>query len=208
MSREINGMATRRTPSPSLRSVLFELIIRRPQAGLASDIFALLGAGARTVLAAHHAPKAFSEKNVMSLEAVLRGTGDIGATMCAAFGVKQVDATQNLLHVECVKARDFTAPGPFKIMGRPFISERCDFALHKAPGECGTLAEEQPNRNTGGAPPESRQERARPSRRNGARRAHGESRSDGGGTTRAIQKSGHQGRRNGGQKLPKGGFAA
>src|ERR1700682_1458762 len=71
------------------------------QRGLARDICALLGAGARTVIAAHHAPKAFSEKSVMSLEAVLRGTGDIGATMCATFGVKQVDAAQNLLHVEC-----------------------------------------------------------------------------------------------------------
>jgi len=131
------------------------------QRGLASDVFALLGAGARTVIAAHHAPKAFSGKNVMSLEAVLRGTGDIGATICAAFGVKQVDARQNLLHVECVKARDFEPPGPFELMGRPFINERGDFALHKAPGECGTLAEEQSDRNTGGAPPESRQERSR-----------------------------------------------
>jgi hypothetical protein len=131
------------------------------QRGLASDIFALLGAGARTVTAAHHAPKAFSEKSVMSLEAVLRGTGDIGATMCSAFGVKQINATDNILHMECVKARDFTAPGPFEITGRPFISEGGDFGLYKAPGECGTLAEEQPDRNTGGATPESRQERAR-----------------------------------------------
>jgi hypothetical protein len=97
----------------------------------------------------------------MSLEAVLRGTGDIGATMCSAFGVKQINATDNILHMECVKARDFTAPGPFEITGRPFISEGGDFGLYKAPGECGTLAEEQPDRNTGGATPESRQERAR-----------------------------------------------
>jgi|SRR5579859_542363 len=48
-----------------------------------------------------------------------------------------------------------------ELIARPFINERGDFALHKAPGQCGTLAEEQPCRNTGGAPPESRQERAR-----------------------------------------------
>src|SRR6202035_2920699 len=41
------------------------------QRGLASDIFALLGAGARTVIAAHHAPKPFARENVMRLENVL-----------------------------------------------------------------------------------------------------------------------------------------
>ena len=130
------------------------------QRGLASDMFALLGAGARTVICGHHSPKAFAGQSVMTLEGVLRGTGDIGATMCAAFGVKQIDAAQNLLHLECVKARDFEAPGPFELIGRPFINERGDFGLYKPPGECGTLAEEKPDRNTGGAPPESRQERA------------------------------------------------
>lgn len=131
------------------------------QRGLASDMFALLGAGARTVVCGHHSPKAFVGQSVMTLEGVLRGTGDIGATMCTAFGVKQIDAAQNLLHLECVKARDFEAPGPFEIIGRPFIDERGDLGLYKAPGECGTLAEEQPDRNAGGASPESRKERAR-----------------------------------------------
>src|SRR5258705_10346089 len=97
----------------------------------------------------------------MNLEGVLRGTGDIGATMCAAFGVKQINAVDNILHLECVKARDFPAPGPFEIIGRPFINECGDFAAYKEPGQCGTLAEEQADRNVGGAPPESRQERSR-----------------------------------------------
>lgn len=131
------------------------------QRGLASDIFALLGAGARSVLAAHHAPKPFARETTMRLENVLRGSGDLGAMLTTAWGVKQIDAATNTLHIENVKPRDFQPSGPFQISGRPFINERQDFALLKRPGECGSLAEEQPAENQGGAGQESRQERAR-----------------------------------------------
>lgn len=73
------------------------------QRGLATDFFALLGAGARTVVGAHHSPKPFSRENVMRLENVLRGSGDIGAMVSTAWGIKQLDADQNIIHVENIK---------------------------------------------------------------------------------------------------------
>lgn len=128
---------------------------------LASDILGLMGAGALGVSAAHHAPKAFAGTNVMSLEAVLRGTGDIGAVFATVFGIKQLDAERNIVHIENVKARDFEPPKPFQLIGRPYISEVGDFEIHKAPGECGPLHDEQqPERDRGGAPKEAREGRA------------------------------------------------
>lgn len=124
------------------------------QRGLASDIFALLESGARSILAAHHSPKPFARENVMRLENVLRGSGDIGAMLTTAWGIKQLDATQNIIHVENIKPRDFQPCGPFQIIGRPHIDESGDFALLKKPGECGSLQDEQdPERDKGGGAP-------------------------------------------------------
>jgi DnaB helicase-like protein/AAA domain-containing protein len=127
--------------------------------GLASDIFSLLGSGARSVIAAHHAPKSFAKENLMALENVLRGSGDVGAMLCTAWGVKQIDAARNVIHVESVKTRDFEPCKPFQIIGRPFIDERGDFEIHKRPFECGSLADEQGQAN-GGAPIAERERRA------------------------------------------------
>jgi len=55
------------------------------QRGLANDIFALLGSGAWSVIAAHHSPKPFARENVMRLENVLSGSGDIGAMLTTAW---------------------------------------------------------------------------------------------------------------------------
>jgi hypothetical protein len=127
--------------------------------GLASDIFALLHSGARSVIAAHHSPKPFARENVMRLENVLRGSGDIGAMLTTAWGIKQVDPDQNIIHVENIKPRDFQPCGPFQIIGRPFINETGDFALHKTPGKCGTLMDEtEPDRERGGGAPEAQRE--------------------------------------------------
>jgi hypothetical protein len=115
--------------------------------GLAADIFALITAGAETVMCAHHSPKNFLKETVMSLEGVLRGTGDIGAIATTVWAVKQLDEPENIVHLECVKARDFTHCEPFQLRGRPCIDETGDFQLHRAPGECGNLADEQPNVN-------------------------------------------------------------
>ena len=132
------------------------------QRGLASDIFALLGAGAKSVLAAHHSPKPFARENVMRLENVLRGSGDVGAMLSTAWGIKQLDAAQNIVHVENLKPRDFEPTGPFQLIGRPNIDQSGDFGLYKKPGDCGSLQDEQkPDRDQGGAPAETRKERAR-----------------------------------------------
>ena len=122
------------------------------QRGLAKDIFALLGAGARLIVGAHHSAKAFGNQNVISLENVLRGSGDVGAMVVACYGVRQVDAIQNTIHIECPKARDFQPVEPFQIQGRPYIDDNGDFLMLKKPGECGRLADEQPEVNRGGAP--------------------------------------------------------
>jgi len=132
------------------------------QRGLAADIFALLGAGARTVSGAHHSPKPFARENVMRLENVLRGSGDIGAMVSTAWGIKQIDVAQNVVHIENIKPRDFQPCKPFQLIGRPYIDSEGDFQMHKKPGECGALQDEQePDRNRGGARPEQREERVR-----------------------------------------------
>jgi hypothetical protein len=131
------------------------------QRGLASDIFALLASGARSVIAAHHSPKPFAKENVMRLENVLRGSGDVGAMLTTAWGVKQLDADRNIVHIENIKPRDFQPCSAFQLIGRPFIDQDGDFRVYKQPGECGTLMDEQqPERNQGGASTESRVQRA------------------------------------------------
>jgi hypothetical protein len=131
------------------------------QKGLASDIFSLLSAGAKTVIGAHHSAKAFDKAAFMTLENVLRGTGDIGAMAATVWGVKQIDSTRNLIHIENVKARDFEPCKPFQIAGRPYIDRKGDFRMLKKPGTCGSLLSEQPQRERGGAAPELRESRSR-----------------------------------------------
>jgi len=128
------------------------------QRGLATDIFALLGAGARCVVGAHHSAKTFGKESVISLENVLRGSGDVGAMVTTCYGLKQIDAMQNVIHVECVKSRDFQPVEPFQILGRPCIDEQGSFQIHKEPGRCGRLADEQPEVNRGGGAPEAARE--------------------------------------------------
>ncbi len=124
--------------------------------GLATDIFALLGSGAKSVIAAHHSPKPFARENTMRLETVLRGSSDIGAMLTTAWGVKQLDAAANIIHIENIKPRDFQPCGPFQIIGRPFIDETGDFRILKRPGECGSLMDEQAQeRDKGGGAPEA-----------------------------------------------------
>jgi hypothetical protein len=111
--------------------------------GLARDLFALTNAGSRATLAAHHSPKSFRNDNQMSLENVLRGSGDLGAMLSTCWAVKLVDSFQNVVHIENVKPRDFQPCGPFQLIARPFIDETGDFKMFKRPNECGRLSEEQ-----------------------------------------------------------------
>jgi hypothetical protein len=112
------------------------------QKGLANHIFQLQHAGARTIVGAHHSPKGFERETRMTLENVLRGSGDIGAMLATAWGVRQLNPERNLIWVENIKARDFDPPKPFRIEGRPHLDNTGYFQLVSEPGkEEGTLAE-------------------------------------------------------------------
>jgi|SRR5579883_870463 len=101
--------------------------------GLANSIFALLRAGSPAVIGLHHRPKNVAES--MTLENVLRGTGDLGAMCDAVYGLETKDAESTRLLVKCVKPRDFEPVKPFEIQGRPHIDETGDFTLLDTTGE-------------------------------------------------------------------------
>jgi hypothetical protein len=124
------------------------------QRAFSQNLFALLDAGARTVVGLHHSPKASGRLDYMTLETVLRGTGEIGAALSACWGLQQLESERNQIWVQNVKARDFVACKPFIIEGRPHIDQTGYFRLKDSPGAAGTLNENRP-----------RQEGARPSGR-------------------------------------------
>jgi len=115
------------------------------QKGLATDIFNLLGAGAKLVVFAHHSPKNLRGAQEMTLENMMRGSADLGALVGTAHGVFQMEQHENILHVQNLKPANFEPVGPFQLRGRPAIDEQHDFALHKEPGICGKWEEERPN---------------------------------------------------------------
>src|SRR5882724_2086086 len=115
--------------------------------GLSKDFLALLRAEARTVIPLFHSPKSFVNQNTMCLENMIRGSSEFGAVLASAWGIRQIDEKTNTVHIQNLKPRDFEPCGPFQIVGRPHIDQEGDFRLLKAPGECGTLAEE----SSGGA---------------------------------------------------------
>jgi hypothetical protein len=101
----------------------------------ADTLFKLLAAGARTVVGAHHSPKGFeSQRERMALENVLRGSGDIGAMLCCAWGIRQIDPKSNRIYVENVKGRDFQPCAPFVLEGRPHLDRDGDFRMIDPPG--------------------------------------------------------------------------
>jgi hypothetical protein len=105
----------------------------------AEMLFKVLASGARTVTGAHHAPKGFESQDRMTLEGVLRGSGDIGAMLCTCWGIRQVDAATNRIYVENLKPRDFQPCEPFVIEGRPWLDSTGSFKLLEAPGTAGEL---------------------------------------------------------------------
>jgi len=118
--------------------------------GLAASIFKLLQAGARSVWGVHHSPKSFRGQSAMTLENVLRGSGDIGAMASNVYGVHQVDEATNRIHIECVKGRDLDEwTKPFQIEGRPWIDREGQFRMVKPPGQCGKFGQERPGQKAG-----------------------------------------------------------
>jgi hypothetical protein len=118
---------------------------------LADSLFGLLRAGARTITAAHHSPKGFERAEYMCLENMVRGSGDLGAAICTAWGLRQIDAVKNRVFVQNLKPRDFLPCEPFILEGRPAIDERGSFDMTEPPGFAGALSDHL-IRNKGGRP--------------------------------------------------------
>src|SRR5437879_9068646 len=87
----------------------------------------------------------------MSLENILRGTGDIGAMLCTCWGIRQIDAEKNRIYVQNVKPRDFLPCDPFIIQGRSSLDETGYFDLTTPPGFAGELSDHI-SRDKGGRP--------------------------------------------------------
>ncbi len=107
----------------------------------AETLFSLQRAGARTITGAHHSPKSFGKDSFMTLENVLRGSGDIGAMLTTCWGLSQVDAASNRIYIQNVKARDFSPCESFVIEGRPSLDETGFFGLTHPPGFSGHLSD-------------------------------------------------------------------
>jgi DnaB helicase-like protein/AAA domain-containing protein len=119
------------------------------QRAFADSLFALQRAGARTITGAHHSPKSFGKDTYMTLENVLRGSGDIGAMLATCWGLSQIDTDATRIFVQNVKARDFLPCQPFIIQGRPSIDTTGYFELPTPPGFAGTFSENKPQPQVG-----------------------------------------------------------
>jgi Homeodomain-like domain-containing protein len=100
----------------------------------ADILFNLQRVGARTVIGAHHSPKAFDSKESITLENAFRGSGDVGAMLATAWALKQTDSATNRIFVKNVKPRDFEPCQPFEIEGRPWIDQTGAFKIVAEPG--------------------------------------------------------------------------
>jgi AAA domain/DnaB-like helicase N terminal domain len=125
----------------------------------ADDLFRLLGAGARTIVGAHHSPKSFESADWMTLENLLRGSGDIGGMLCTCWGVRQVDTERNQLYIQNVKPRDFQPCLPFLLEARPHLDETGEFKMIAEPGTAGAMrsylrkgGDDDQDRSRGGRP--------------------------------------------------------
>jgi AAA domain/DnaB-like helicase N terminal domain len=106
---------------------------------LSDEFFNVLRGEARSVLALFHSPKAFQNGQTMTLASMIRGSSEFGAVLAAAWGVRQIDASTNMVHIENLKARDFEPCAPFELQGRPYIDTTGDFQLLHHPGDCARL---------------------------------------------------------------------
>ena len=115
------------------------------QKAFADTLFALQRAGARTITGAHHSPKSFGKDTIMTLENVLRGSGDIGAMLCTCWGlISGRCSIQSDLRSERETARLPAVP-PFVIQGRPSIDETGYFELTEPPGFAGSFGDNKPH---------------------------------------------------------------
>lgn len=119
----------------------------------AQTLFDLLAAGARTVTGLHHSAKSSEASQFMTLENILRGSGELGAMLCSCWGLRMCDVSKTKLWIQNVKARDYMPCDPFVVEGRPSIDLGGHFKLTHEPGLAGDLSEHLPRRgNVGGRP--------------------------------------------------------
>jgi 5S rRNA maturation endonuclease (ribonuclease M5) len=88
---------------------------------LFNNVADLRAAGAVAVIALHHSPKFSANETQMTLENMLRGTGDFGAMADAVYGLKRDEALYdngagpNQMRLECIKPKDFDPPLPMLV---------------------------------------------------------------------------------------------
>jgi hypothetical protein len=85
----------------------------------ADCVFGILRGGAEAVVMLHHSPKDIGE--VMTLENAMRGSGDIGAFLCCAWGTRLQDPSKLYAcasYLENLKQRDFESK-PLEVTGGP-----------------------------------------------------------------------------------------
>lgn len=110
-----------------------------------------IAAVARSVVIAHHSPKAFELTDRITLENVLRGSGDFGAMVSNCIGIRQLDRERNLIHVELCAGRDDDGDvKPFHLEGRPHINNTGD--LKPVLWDAGPLSEHVGKARTGRPP--------------------------------------------------------
>jgi hypothetical protein len=108
--------------------------------GLGRAIFRLLHLGARAVVCLHHRAKDAARVEDMTLENVLRGTGDLGAIADAVWGLQSdrgpggakylCESKESVrLHVRCVKLRDGKPVPDFRVQLEPFLDQTGDFGI-------------------------------------------------------------------------------
>jgi Bifunctional DNA primase/polymerase, N-terminal/AAA domain len=113
---------------------------------LVDDIANLRALGCVGILALHHATKSSADMP-MTLENVLRGTGDLGAMADSVYGIRRDRSLYNdgagpmELEVRCLKPRDFDPPTPFRVAAsyqsadgsvKSYVDEDGDFQFVEA----------------------------------------------------------------------------
>lgn len=118
---------------------------------LTDACFGLLNAGARTVIALHHAPKGLSGPGAIDTETVLRGSGEFAAGITGCWGIYQLDKGTNTVYLANTKARDSEPVEPFIIEGRPHLDMTAHFQMVAEPGNADAYRAARRSRATGKA---------------------------------------------------------
>jgi hypothetical protein len=107
-----------------------ENALSEDQRDFTRQLFGLLSHGAKAVIGLHHATKAAANENTMTLENMLRGSGDIATQPAMVWGIQKYDEERSRVKFKCLKSRDLhPTPKPFAIEGSPWIDQEGDFRM-------------------------------------------------------------------------------